>query len=85
MRTTFTARRPDMAFDDNEKKEIYIISMACPSEDKRVKKQLGKIKKNQQLCFEVRVRRSLYKVQIIPAVIGCLGGGVGQLEEDLCQ
>ena len=24
-------------------------------------------------------------MQFIPAVIGCLGGGVGQLEEDLCQ
>ena len=24
-------------------------------------------------------------MQFIPAVIGCLGGGIGQLEEDLCQ
>ena len=59
--------------------------MACPSENNRVSKRLGKIQKYQQFCFELRERRSLYKVQFIPAVIGCLGRGVRKLEEDLCQ
>ena len=85
MRTTCTARRPDLTLKDNEKNEIYIVDMACPSENNKVNKRLEKIQKYQQLCFELRERRSSYKIHFIPAVIGCLGGGVGQLEEDLCQ
>ena len=85
MRTTCTSRRPDLTLEDNEKNEIYIVDMACPSENNKVNKRLEKIQKYQQLCFELRERRSSYKIHFIPAVIGCLGGGVGQLEEDLCQ
>ena len=59
--------------------------MAYPSENNKVNKRLEKIQKYQQLCFELRERRSSYIIHFIPAVIGCLGGGVGQLEEDLCQ
>ena len=79
------ARRPGLTLTDNEKNEIYIVYMACPSENNRVSKRLGKIQKYQQFCFELRERRSLYKVQFIPTVIGCLGRGVRKLEEDLCQ
>ena len=32
MRTNCTARRPDLILEDNEKKEIYIIGMACLGE-----------------------------------------------------
>ena len=85
MRTTCTARLPDLILEDNEMNEIYIVDMACPSKNNRVNKRMEKIQKYQQLCFEFRERRSSYKIQFIPVVIRCLGGGVGQLEEDLCQ
>ena len=58
MRTNCTARRPDLTLEDNEKNEIYIVDMACPSENNKVNKRLEKIPKYQQLCFELRERRS---------------------------
>ena len=86
MRTTCTARGPDLTLEDNETSEIYIVDMACPSENNDVNERSEKIRKYQQLCFEQRERRSSYKIQFMPAVIGWLGrGGVGQLEGDLCQ
>ena len=85
MRTTCIARRPDLTLEDNEKNEIYIVDLACPSENNRANRRLEIFQKYQQIFFELRKRRSSYKIQFIPAVIGCLGGGVGQLEEDLCQ
>ena len=80
IRSACTATRPDLTLEDNEKIKIYIVDMACPSENNRLNKRQEKIKKYQQLCFELRERKVSYKVQFIPAIIGCLGGGVGQLE-----
>ena len=84
-RTTCTARGPDLTIEDNEKNEIYIVDMTCPSKNNRVNSRLEKSQTYQQLCLEERERRSSYKMQFIPAVIGCLDVGVGQLEEGLCQ
>ena len=85
MRATCTARRPDLTLEDNEKNEIYIVNMACLRENNRVNKRLEKIQKYHQLYFELREKRSSYKILFIPAVIGCLGGEVGQLEGDFCH
>ena len=41
------------------------------------------MKKYQQLCYEIRERRYGYKVKIIPLVIGCLGGGMKRLKDDV--
>ena len=53
-----------------------LIDMACPNEASKEAKRDGKIRKYQQLCFELRERRG-YMVKVIPLVIGCLGGGMG--------
>ena len=53
-----------------------IIVMACTNESNKEKKREEKVKKYQQLCYEIRERRDGYKVKIIPVVIGCLGGGM---------
>ena len=39
--------------------------------------------KYQQLAFEVRERRQGYRVEILPIVIGCLGGGMKQVQEQV--
>ena len=57
MRTHCTARRPDLILEDNEKKKIYIIDMACPGERNKETKRNEKIQKYQQLSFEIRERR----------------------------
>ena len=41
------------------------------------------IQNYQQLCFELQERRQGYKVRVIPAIIGCCGGGMRELKRDL--
>ena len=79
MRTSCTARRPDLTLKHRIEKKIMIIDMACPNESNKEKKREEKMRKYQQLCYEIRERRDGYKVKIIPVVIGCLGGGVKRL------
>ena len=35
MRTSCTARRPDLTLEDSRKKEIMLIDMACPYESNK--------------------------------------------------
>ena len=83
MKTSCKARRPDLMLEDSEKKEIVLIDMACPNESNKNVKREQKIRKYQHLCFELRERREGYKVKVIPSVIGCLGGGMKILRNDI--
>ena len=47
------------------------------------RKNEKKGEKYQQLCYEIRERRDGYKVKIKPVVIGCLGGGMKRLKDDV--
>ena len=58
------------------------MDMACPNEKNIGKKQHEKLTKYQQLAFEMLEKRPEYRVEIVPIVIGCLGGGMKQVE---CQ
>ena len=53
--------------------------MACPQENNIEAKVKEKLDKYQQLAFETRENRVGYKVEVIPLVIGCLGGGIRKL------
>ena len=70
MRKT-TARRPDLTLEDAEECIIWNIA----------EKRREKLQKYQQLAFEIRERRVGFMVEIVPLVIGCLGGGMEKLEE----
>ena len=72
-----------MTLEDTEKKRILVIDMACPNEANKEAKREEKIRKYQQLCFELRERREGYTITVIPTVIGCLGGGMKELKEEL--
>ena len=80
MRKTTTARRPDLILEDNMEKKIFIIDMACPNESNIAKKRREKLDKYQQLAFEIREKRKDYMVEILPIVIGCMGGGMKEVE-----
>ena len=41
------------------------------------------MQKYQQLAFEIRERRVGFMVEIVPLVVGCLGGGMEKLEEQI--
>ena len=83
MRTTNTARRPDLTLKDESKKMICIVDMACPYESNIHEKRIEKLRKYQQLAFELRERRKQCRVTVVPLVIGRLGGGIKQLTKDI--
>ena len=83
MRTNCTERRPDLTLEDSANKTIVLVDMACPMECNRMKKRDDKVTKYQQLCFEVRERREGYTVEVIPTIIGCLGGGMKELRTNI--
>ena len=62
---------------------ILLVDMACPNEKNKDEKREDKMRKYQQLCFELRERRQGYTVKFVPVIIGCLGGGIKQLENDV--
>ena len=82
MRINCIARRPDLTLEDKDKKLIMLIDMACLNEANKEAKRDEKIRKYQQFCFELRERRG-YMVKMIPLVIGCLGGGMGELKTSI--
>ena len=57
--------------------------MACPNEGNKERKRDEKIRKYQQLCYELRERRDRYTVMVIPTIIGCLGGRVKLLKDKM--
>ena len=83
MRKESTARRPDVAIEYKERKVIHLVDMACPNVKNVLEKNKEKRQKYQQLVFEVKERRPEYKVEVIPIVIGCMGGGVGVMREQI--
>ena len=66
--------------ENDEEKKLWIVDMACPNEKNIGEKHREKLSKYQQLAFEMREKRPEYRVEIVPIVIGCLGGGMKQVE-----
>ena len=85
MRTNCIARTPDLSLEDTSKKTILLIDMACPNENNKIAKQIEKIGKYNRLYFELRERQEGYMVKNVPAIIGCLGGGMKELKESIRQ
>lgn len=76
MRKTSSARRPDLTLEDEKERKIWIVDMSCPQEQNIEEATRTKLQKYQQLVFEIRERRSGYRVEVVPVIIGCLGGGI---------
>ena len=83
MRPENTHRSPDLTWEDTTNKTILLIDMACPIESNKDTKRMNKITRYRQLCFELRERREGFTVNVIPTIIGCLGGGIKELKESL--
>ena len=85
LRVTERARRPDLTLEDRAKKKIWIVDMACPQEHNISDKHREKLNKYQQLTFTTREKRPGYDVKILPMIIGCLGGGMQRLAEQVAM
>ena len=83
MRTECIARRPDLTLENTAKKTILLNDIACPNGSNKGAKREEKMRKYQQLCFELRERRKGYTVIVIPMIIGCLGGEIKELKANV--
>ena len=59
--------------------------MACPYEYNKISKRGEKVGKYNRLCFVLWERRKGYTVKVISTIIGCLGGGMKELKENIKQ
>ena len=67
------ARRPDIVFDDKKQREVVIIDVAIPGDDRVKDKELEKVEKYQLLKDEIAKVWQMRKVIVVPVVIGALG------------
>ena len=67
------ARRPDIVFIDKKEREVVIIDVAIPGDDRMKDKELEKVEKYQQLKDEIAKVWHVRKVIVVPVVIGALG------------
>ena len=67
------ARRPDIVFIDKKEREVVIIDVAIPGDDRVKDKELEKVEKYQLLKDEIAKVWRMRKVIVIPVVIGALG------------
>ena len=59
--------------------------MDCPNENNKIAKQDEKNGRYNRLCFELRDRRGVYTVKVIPTIIPCLGEGMKELKKSIRQ
>ena len=67
------ARRPDLVFIDKKKREVVIIDVAIPGDDRVKDKELEKLEKYQLLKDEIAKVWRMRKVIVVPVVIAALG------------
>ena len=65
------ARRPDIVF--NKMREVVIIDVAIPGDDRVKENELEKVEKYQLLKDEIAKVWHIRKVIVVPVVIGALG------------
>ena len=80
---TTTSRRPDLILEMKEDRKILICDMACPQQQNMDTKRKEKLTKYRQLAFETRERRPGYVTEVVPVIIGALGGGMKMLKTEL--
>ena len=67
------ARRPDIVFVDKKEREVVIIDVAIPGDDRVKDKELEKVEKYQLLKDEIAKVWQMRKVIVVPVVIGAIG------------
>ena len=80
MSKTTIARRPDLTLEDAEECIIWIVDMACPAEANIAEKRKENCKNTNSL--HLKFARGML-ASIVPFLVGCLGGGMKKLEEQI--
>ncbi|XP_073250267.1 uncharacterized protein [Porites lutea] len=67
------ARRPDTVFIHKKEREVVIIDVTIPGDDRVKDKELEKLEKYQLLNDEIAKVWRMRKIIVVPVVIGALG------------
>ena len=74
---------PDITEEGRIGKRTSLEDMACPQEQNIEEKHWKKLNKDQLLAFETKGKRPEFHVEVIPMVIGRLGGGINKLQPQI--
>ena len=66
-----------MTLENEKARKICLVDMSRPQEQNIEGATRTKLQKYQQLAFETTEKRRRYKVEVVPVIIGCLGGDGG--------
>jgi hypothetical protein len=64
----------DLRIEDKMRKVIWILDMACPSDDNVTKKEQEKRLNYVDLLYEMRTQRPGWRIEVVPLVVGVMGG-----------
>ena len=71
--TKTEARRPDIVFIDKTKKEVNIVDVTIPGDERVNEREVGEIEKYEVLKDEIARMWGMKEVIVIPRVVGALG------------
>ena len=71
--TKIEARRPDIVLIDKTMKEVKIVNVTIPRDERVKEREVGMIEKNKVLKDEVARMWDMKEVIVIPVVVGALG------------
>ena len=75
-----------MTIEYKDRKLVQIIYKTCCLRNQNIDEQVKeKLLKCQQLAYETWERRPAYRVEVIPVVVGCVGGGAHRLKEQIAR
>ena len=71
--TKIEARRPDIVLIDKTMKEVKIVDVTIPGDERVNEREVGKIEKYKVLKDEIARMWNMKEVTVIPVVVGALG------------
>ena len=67
-------RWPDLRIEEKKRKVIWIIDMSCPSDANVKMKEIQKRHNYMDLKYELKVQRPGWEIEIVPLIVGVMGG-----------
>lgn len=71
-----TGKKTYLSLEHLDDKKITVVVMACLKEKNIDETYKEKLRKHQQFAFEFIERGPGLRTEIVPIVIGCIGGGM---------
>ena len=68
------ARKPDIVVVEKESNKVIIVNIASPWDHRVHEKEYEKLEKNQELKREIKNIWGIRHVEVVPIVVGALGG-----------